>query len=91
MEQINTERILNALKRMIELDDTNIHLEAPNGTFHPDEHDAYWLTALQEAQQAYYEATGSLVRSANNILLVPGKDDEEYGEWVVSEYNKSKE
>jgi hypothetical protein len=75
MNQINTERVLNALKRMIELDETNMCLDAPNGTFHPDENDAYWLTALQEAQQAYYEATGELVRSSNNILLVPGKDE----------------
>ena len=78
------DRILKALKRMIEFDDTELRSESPNGTFDPEDINADWLAVLQEAQQAYFEATGEVVANSFGVVLIPGKADEETTGFTIS-------
>lgn len=73
----NYERVLIALKLMIENDNTEQYLDAPNGEFHPDDENAHWLNVLQTAQQIYYEATGEVVANDLGVILIPGKANAE--------------
>lgn len=69
----NYERVLIALKLMIENDNTEQYLDAPNGEFNPDDENAHWLGVLQTAQQVYYEETGEVVADDMGVILIPGK------------------
>lgn len=70
-----SERILKALRKMIEFDETMKYVESDNGTFNYDEDEnADWLIVLQEAQHAYFEATGEAVPNALGVCLIPGKE-----------------
>ena len=71
------EKVLRALKFMIENDDTNQYLEAANGEFDPDDENAHWLGVLQTAQQAYYEATGEIIANDLGVILIPGQANED--------------
>lgn len=73
----NYDKVLAALKLMIENDDTNQYNEAANGEFDPDDANAHWLGVLQTAQQAYYEATGEVIANDLGVILIPGKANEE--------------
>lgn len=73
----NFERVLNALKLMIENDETMQYIDAPNGEFMSEDENAHWLGVLQTAQNAYYEATGEIVANSLGLILIPGKADEE--------------
>ena len=81
-ESIN-EKVLSALRLMIENDDTNQYLDAANGEFDPNDENAHWLGVLQTAQQAYYEATGEVVANDINVILIPGKANEDNFGFVV--------
>ena len=70
---MNTDRILEALKRMIVQDDTQQYLDAEDGEFSLEEEDAFYLEVLQEAQRAYYEATGDVIANSMGVVLVQGK------------------
>lgn len=69
----NYEKILAALRLMIENDNTEQYLDAPNGEFDPEDANAHWLGVLQTAQQAYYEATGEVIANDIGVILIPGK------------------
>lgn len=73
----NYERVLIALKLMIENDNTEQYIDAPNGEFDPSDKNAHWLGILQTAQQVYYDATGEVVANDLGVILIPGKADED--------------
>jgi len=73
----NYERVLIALKLMIENDNTEQYLDAPNGEFDPKDENAHWLGVLQTAQQVYYDATGEVVANDLGVILIPGKANED--------------
>lgn len=75
----NYERALIALRLMIENDNTEQYLDAPNGEFHPDDENAHWLGILQTAQQVYYDATGEVVANDFGVILIPGKAKGNFG------------
>lgn len=84
---MNEKRILEALRNMIANDDTMQYIEegVENGTFHPDDDNAPWLEILQEAQQAYYEATGEVVANNCGVILIPGKANEDSFGFVIAD------
>jgi len=68
-------RIEQALKQMIEYDETMRYITVGNGKFSEEDENAPWLKVLQEAQEALYEATGELVPNSLGVLLIPEKED----------------
>ena len=73
------EKVLAALKAMIQNDDTQQYIweGITPGTIHENDDNYHWLEVLRDAQMAYYEATGEMVPNANDVLLlsnVPSSD-----------------
>ena len=80
----NYEKVLAALRLMIENDDTCQYLDAPaNGEFDPEDENAHWLSVLQFAQRTYHDATGEVVANDLGVILIPGKANEDNFGFVV--------
>lgn len=76
----NEAKVLEMLKRMIENDETNQYLDAPNGCYDLEDSNAYWLQLLSEAQIVYYEETGEVVANSNGVVLIPVKQTKIHSE-----------
>lgn len=77
MKKQTCDKVLAALKAMIENDETMRYLTAPNGDFDLEDENAYWLNILQTAQQTYFEATGEVVANSAGVVLIPGMANED--------------